>query len=154
MILVDVNLLIYVYTDTLPQHDQAREWFDAQMTDGVRMGMPWHSLLGFLRMVTNPRIFSETRGLKASWEQVEAWLDRPNVWIPQTGPRHREIVGRLLDNLGGGPGLVSDAHLAALAIEHGLTLCSTDGDFARFAGLRWQNPIRVASSNPRMGLKE
>ena len=74
---------------------------------------------------------------------MEDWLDCPNVWIPEPGFKHRAVLTQMFRRIGGGPRLVSDAHLAALAIEHGLTLCSTDGDFARFPGLKWQNPIRV-----------
>jgi predicted nucleic acid-binding protein len=73
---------------------------------------------------------------------VNRWLECACVWIPEAGPAHREILGGLLENLGGGSKLIPDAHLAALAIEHGLTLCSADGDFARFEGLRWVNPLK------------
>ena len=142
MILLDVNLLVYVYTDSLPQHTQASAWFDGQMAAGTRMGMPWPTLLGFMRTVTNHRIFSQTRGIAHAWGQIDEWLGVPNVWIPEPGPRHRAILAGLIPDVTGS-NLVSDAHLAALAIEHGLTLCSTDGDFARFRGLKWQNPLRV-----------
>ena len=78
-----------------------------------------------------------------AWGQVEQWLSAPNVWVPVPGNRHQEILGGLVTRLGGGAKLIPDAHLAALAIEHGLALCSTDGDFARFDGLRWVNPLSL-----------
>ena len=90
---------------------------------------------------TNPRIFERPKSVATAWKQVEDWLDCPPVWIPQPTERHREILGSLLKTQGGRSNLVPDAHLAALAIEHGLILCSTDGDFARFPNLRWENPL-------------
>lgn len=105
------------------------------------VGLPWPSLLAFLRIVTNPRIFEKPESVMSAWGQVEAGLSCPNVWIPQPGEGHRALLARLPGQMSGGSNLVPDAHLAALAIEHGLTLCSTDGDFARFPGLRWMNPL-------------
>jgi len=105
------------------------------------VSLPWPSLLGFLRIVTNPRVFARPEPMAAAWQQVKAWLDAEVGWIPQPTDRHRELLGRLMTIDGVQANLVPDAHLAALAIEHGLTLCSTDGDFARFAGLRWENPL-------------
>jgi toxin-antitoxin system PIN domain toxin len=91
--------------------------------------------------VTNPRVFARPEPISAAWQQVEEWLDCAPAWIPEPGERHREILGALLLASSARANLVPDAHLAALAIEHGLTLASTDGDFARFAGLRFQNPL-------------
>ena len=103
--------------------------------------MPWSSLLGFLRIVTNPRVFQRPVSAMKAWSQVEAWLDVDVVWIPAPTDRHRNVLATLLAASGPQANLVPDAHLAALAIEHGLTLCSTDGDFGRFSDLRWSNPI-------------
>jgi predicted nucleic acid-binding protein len=90
----------------------------------------------------NPRILDHPRSPSEAWDQVEAWLDCSPVWIPLPTERHRETLGELLrDSAVSRGNLVPDAHLAALAVEHGLTLCSTDGDFARFPGLRWENPL-------------
>ena len=141
MILVDTNLLIYASFSVLPQHRVAREWLDRQISGSARLGLPWPSLLGFLRVATNPRIFSTPASTEKAWGQVMAWLGCTPVWIPQPTDRHAGILGRLLALPGVRANLVHDADLAALAIEHGLTLCSTDGDFARFPGLRWQNPL-------------
>jgi predicted nucleic acid-binding protein len=79
--------------------------------------------------------------MAVAWEQAEAWLACETAWTPEPTPRHRDLLGQLLALPGVHGNLVPDAHLAALAIEHGLTLCSTDGDFARFPGLRWVNPL-------------
>ena len=111
------------------------------MSESARVGLPWECLLGFMRVVTNPRIYQMPAPVNVAWGQVEHWLSARNAWIPLPGNRHQEILGRLLTRLGGGAKLIPDAHLAALAIEHGLELCSTDGDFARFDGLRWVNPL-------------
>jgi len=141
MILVDVNLLVYAWDGRAPQHESAAKWLDARLSESTRVGLPWECLLGFMRLVTNPRIYESPATVNLAWGQVEHWLSAPNAWIPLPGPRHQEILGRLLTRLGGGAKLIPDAHLAALAIEHGLDLCSTDGDFARFEQLRWVNPL-------------
>lgn len=142
MILVDANLLVYAYVATFPQHGKSRAWLNDRLNGTVPVGIPWPSILTFVRLVTNPRIFEHPENIEAAWKQVEEWLDCPPVWIPQPSERHREILGLLLTTLTIQANLVPDAHLAALAIEHGLILCSTDGDFGRFQDLRWENPIR------------
>jgi len=142
MILVDVNLLVYAWDAGAPQHEAARTWLDARLSEPGRVAMPWESVLGFLRVVTNPRIYERPASVARAWAQVRGWLAGENVWMPQANEEHGVVLGALLRELGGGSRLIPDAHLAALAIEHGLTLCSTDGDFARFPGLRWMNPIR------------
>lgn len=141
MILVDVNLLMYATNTHASQHGAAREWLDRQLTDANRVGLPWASLLAFLRMSTNARIVARALTMAAAWQQVSQWLQREPAWIPQPTERHAEVLGKLLAEPGVHGNLVSDAHLAALAIEHGLTLCSTDGDFARFSELKWLNPL-------------
>lgn len=141
MILVDANLLIYAHVSSFPQHVQAGRWLDAQLSGIGRVGLPWPSLLGFLRIVTNPRVFERPEPMARAWHQVQAWLEPEVAWIPQPTKQHHDILGKLLTTSGTQANLVPDAHLAALAIEHGLLLCSTDGDFGRFADLRWQNPL-------------
>ena len=147
MILVDANLLIYAHVDSFAQHAQARTWLDDRLNGSAPVGLPWPSLLGFLRVTTNPRIFERPAPMSQAWRQVMAWLVCERAWIPPPTERHGEILGALLDALGVQANLVPDAHLAALALEHGLILCSTDGDFARFSGLRWENPL--AGESPR-----
>lgn len=141
MILVDANLLIYATDPRADKHDKARRWLDEQLSGDTRVGLPWESLLAFLRIVTNPRIYERPQTVAHAWRQAQEWLDCECVWIPAPGPAHRSILTGLLANLGGGAKLIPDAHLAALAMEHGLTVCSTDGDFARFRGLRWLDPL-------------
>ncbi len=141
MILVDVNLLVYSVIVEQPQHFAANAWLDQQLNGSAKVGVPWPSLLGFLRLVTNGRLFSTPLSIDAAWSVVEAWLKCPAVWTPQATNAHSEILRGLLEGSAVRANLVPDAHLAALAIEHGLTLCSTDGDFARFRGLRWSNPL-------------
>ena len=115
MILVDANLLLYAHFASFPQHEAARRWLDAQLNGPIRVGLPWESLLAFVRIGTNPRVFERPESLMGAWLQVEEWLKCPTVWIPQPTERHREIVGPLLVNHVSHPDLVQDAHLAALA---------------------------------------
>lgn len=146
MILVDTNLLLYAHVASLPQHPPARDWLDARLNDSPRVGLPWASLLAFVRLASSPRVFRRSASVAAAWGQVEQWLDCAPVWVPQPTERHREVLASLMAREVLRSTLVPDAHLAALAIEHGLTLCSTDGDFARFSGLRWENPLQRAPS--------
>ncbi|MEO7145101.1 MAG: TA system VapC family ribonuclease toxin [Bryobacteraceae bacterium] len=139
--MVAANLLVYARVSSMPQHEAARRWLDERLNEPAQVGFPWPSLLGFLRIVTNPRIFERPESVHGAWKQVERWLSCPNVWIPQPTANHRRALAPLIAGLGGGGNLVPDAHMAALAIEHGLTLCSTDGDFGRFANLKWRNPL-------------
>jgi uncharacterized protein len=142
MILLDANLLIYAHVISFPQHARARRWLDTQLSGGGAVGLPWPSVLGFLRIVTNPRVFERPAPVADAWGQVSAWLACEGVWIPQPTERHRDVLGSMLSVAGVQANLIPDAHLAALAIEHGLMLCSTDGDFARFPNLRWLNPLQ------------
>ena len=141
MILVDANLLIYAYSSNFAQHVATREWFDRQVNGLERVGLPWASLLAFLRVTTNPRMFPRPLPMARAWDQVSVWLACETVWVPAATERHAGVLATLLAQQGVHGNLVSDAHLAALAIEHGLTLCSADGDFARFASLKWHNPL-------------
>jgi hypothetical protein len=144
VILVDANLLIYAHVRNFPQHERTRLWLDQRLGGAAPVGLPWASLVGFLRVSTNPRIFERPSAIADAWRQVLDWLDCETAWIPEPGERHRAVLGELLGAPGIQASLVHDAHLAALAIEHGLVLCSTDGDFGRFAGLRWENPLAPA----------
>lgn len=135
MILVDANLLSYAVNAAAPQHAAAQRWLDARLSGTARVGLPWPCLLAFLRLITSPRVFQRPLGM------ADAWLSSGPAWVPAPTQRHAEILARLLAAPGVHGNLVPDAHLAALAIEHGLELNSTDGDFARFAGLQWRNPL-------------
>ena len=140
MILVDANLLVYAHVKESPQHEAARGWLDARLSQSARVGLPWSSLLGFVRLVSNPRIYRNPEPVAEAWQQAEQWLDAEATWIPLPAEDHRQVLQTLMPHAVTA-NLVPDAHLAALAIGHGLELFSTDGDFARFPGLRWQNPL-------------
>jgi uncharacterized protein len=141
LILVDANLLIYTSSSTFPLHRSAKDWLDRQLSGTARVGIPWASVLAFLRIMTSPRVLQYPLSMNDAWAETAAWLSADPAWVPQATERHAETLGPLLALPGIRGNLVHDADLAALAIEHGLTLCSTDGDFARFPGLRWQNPL-------------
>lgn len=140
MILVDANLLLYAANRAAPEHERARAWLDERLNGTVAVGLPWPSLLAFVRLATNPVVVRQPVTPAVAWRQVEEWLACRPVWIPMPGDAHRALVGSFMTAPWMTSRLVPDAHLAALAIEHGLTLCSTDGDFARFPGLKWVNP--------------
>ena len=140
-LLVDANLLIYAYNSAATQHRNARAWLDDQLTGTAPVGFPWSSLLAFLRVMTHPRLLARPVATPDAWQQILRWLSSPIAWIPQATERHAATLGPLLALPGIRGNLVHDADLAALAIEHGLILCSSDGDFARFPRLRWHNPL-------------
>lgn len=142
MILVDANLLVYAHVASFPEHDAARAWLDGRLGGTASVGLPWESLIGFVRLVSNPRIFERPESVSSAWAQARAWLGCACAWTPLPTDRHRDVLGTLLGKVATRANHVPDAHLAALAVEHGLTLCSTDGDFARFPGLSWENPLR------------
>jgi hypothetical protein len=141
VILVDVNILLYATNSEADQHAKSREWLDGKLAGAAPVGLPWPTLLAFLRVATNPRAFRSPLTMEVAWQQVSTWLSAETVWTPEPTERHAGVLGELLALPGVYGNLVPDAHLAALAIEHGLTLCSTDGDFARFPGLTWLNPL-------------
>ena len=141
MILVDANLLLYAEFADFPQHARAHAWIEDRLNSPGKVGLPWQSSLAFLRLATNPRIFRKPLTISAAWQRVTHWLEHPRVWIPEPSADHVVILGPLLERAHATANLVPDAHLAALAIEHGLTLCSSDSDFARFPGLSWTNPL-------------
>ena len=141
MRLVDVNVLLYASFESLGRYRQARAWLDECLNSGERFGMPWESLVAFVRISSHPRILQPCITVVEAWRQVETWLSQENVWTPAPSPRHAEILGRLVRENQLSHKLIPDAHLAALAIGHGLVLCSADNDFARFRGLRFENPL-------------
>jgi uncharacterized protein len=126
--------------EEMPQHQDARRWLEGVLTDVPPVGLPWPSLLAFVRIGTNPRAFQRPASTRTAWRIVEQWLAAEPSWIPSPTDRHAEILARMLEHVDR-PALVSDAHLASLAVEHGLEVCSTDRDFARFPGVRWRNPL-------------
>lgn len=141
MILVDANLLLYAHHPGFGQHEAARRWLDAELNGAIRVALPWPSLLAFIRISAAARIFEQPLSVEAAWCQVEDWLALDRVWVPAPTDRHREVLASLVPSCAATSSLIGDAHLAALAIEHGLEVCSADADFARFPGLRWRNPL-------------
>ncbi|CAN5589276.1 MAG: TA system VapC family ribonuclease toxin [Iamia sp.] len=139
MILVDTNILVYAGTSG-PRQEAARRWLDDRLSATTRVGLPWESLIGFVRIASNPRVFDPPAAVGDLWSQVEEWLSAGPAWTPTPGADHPRILRGLLE---ASPThrLVHDAHLAALALGHGLTLCSTDAGFAAFPDLRWENPL-------------
>lgn len=141
MTLVDANILLYAVNRQAPEHERAREWLDAQLSGTARVGLPWPSLLAFVRLATNPLVLSQPATPPAAWAQVEEWLSADVVWTPTPGEQHATTLADYCRAPWMTSRLVPDAHLAALAVEHGLQLCSSDGDFARFPKLDWFNPL-------------
>ena len=145
MILVDANLLVYAANTAASEHLTARSWLDERLNGATRVGLPWPSLLAFVRLVSNPIVVRVPVSPADAWRQIEQWLACEAAWIPVPGEGHQKILTSFLQQSWITSRLVPDAHLAALAIEHGLTCCSTDGDFARFPGLKWENPLAAKS---------
>jgi uncharacterized protein len=141
MILVDANLLIYAVNQDAPLHRKAKAWLESAFSGPETVGISWNVLLAFLRLTTRQGLFRRPLPVEAAFDVVRAWLDQPSSYVVHPGPRHLEILRELLLPMGAGGNLTSDAHLAALAIEHGAQLCSSDADFARFPGLKWRNPV-------------
>ena len=142
MYLVDANVLVYATDAGARQHDAARRWLDEQLAREPRyVGLPWPSVLAFLRLVTNPRMYSPPTSITDAWQRAEGWLSRPAAWMPAPGPRHRHLLVEIIGEIQPSGNLVADAHLAALAGEHGLTVASTDSDFTKFRHVSWLNPV-------------
>jgi toxin-antitoxin system PIN domain toxin len=140
-VLVDANILLYAVDSESPFHGRALAWLEEALNGPRRVGLPWQTLHGFLRIVTNPRALREPLAPSAAWTHVTEWLAAGPVWIPEPGRGHAAILGRLVTQLDLRSNLVPDAALAALCIEHGLDLVSADTDFARFTEVTWINPV-------------
>ena len=141
MILVDANLLIYAVNQDAPRHEAARTWFEQMLSGGERVGLPWVSLLAFLRITTRPGILANTLTVEQATDFVDAWLDQPFVEPVAPGSGHWPILRHLVHAAGTGGNLTSDMHLAAMAIERGASIYSADHDFQRFAGLDHVDPL-------------
>jgi toxin-antitoxin system PIN domain toxin len=141
MILVDANLLLYATDDFSEPHLRAQKWWQAQLSGSETVCLCWPVLKAFMRIGTNHRLQRRPQTLAEAIPLVQSWLDQPCVKIIQPTEQHWTIFQQMLRRGGATANLVSDAHLAALAVEHNCVLQSTDGDFARFRGLKWKNPI-------------
>ena len=141
MIVLDANLLIYAVNDNAPENRKAKLWLESALSGQETIGFSWIVLLAFLRITTRPGIFPNAFPVDSALDLVDAWLDQSAATIVHPGPHHATLLRQLIGPMGAGGNLTSDAHLAALAIEHGAELCSSDSDFARFPGLKWRNPL-------------
>ncbi|MGH8494722.1 MAG: type II toxin-antitoxin system VapC family toxin [Gammaproteobacteria bacterium] len=141
MIVPDVNLLIYAYNRDAPHHAEARAWWEDLLSSDEPVGLTWATTLGYIRLMTHRAVLITPLPTERAITHVRSWHMRPNVSVLEPGPRHLDLLGRMLDAIGTAGRLTTDAHLAALAIEHQCELCSNDADFARFPGLRWRNPL-------------
>lgn len=139
--LLDANLLLFAADKESRFHTKAHKWLTDQLDGDRRIGMPWLSLGAFLRIATNPRIYELPLDPVEAWGYIEDWLANDMVWVPTSTERHAEILGELVKRYQLRGNLIPDAQLAALAIEHGLEVCSADTDFARFTEIRWGNPL-------------
>ncbi|MGD9138500.1 MAG: type II toxin-antitoxin system VapC family toxin [Desulfobacterales bacterium] len=141
MKVVDINLLIYAINKDTPHHSKAKKWLENSLSSDEPFGFAWIVILGFLRIVTNGRIMPMPLPAEVALATVDEWLQQPPSVTIAPSHQHWNIFKELLMPLGTAANLTSDAHLAALAIEHGARLYSTDNDFSRFQSLRWTNPI-------------
>ncbi|MGE0493891.1 MAG: type II toxin-antitoxin system VapC family toxin [Vulcanimicrobiota bacterium] len=141
MNLVDANLLLYAYDSCNPRHGQARAWLEHLLSQDEPVWLCWPVVLAFLRISTNSRLLDQPLDPEEAFAIVDSWLERDNVAWVGPGPGHWAVLKKVIrEGQARGP-LVSDAHLAALALEHGATLLSSDLDFARFSGLSYTNPL-------------
>jgi hypothetical protein len=141
MILLDANLLIYAVDAHSPQHAAARRWLEGLLSSDTAVGLPWIVVLAFLRVTTRAGVLRRQLSADQAIRFIDEWLAQPYVELIQPGPGHWPLLKKLLADAGSAGNLTSDAHLAALAIEGGCELASTDNDFRRFAGLRLLNPL-------------
>ncbi len=144
MIVIDVNLLLYAHMKSSSFYRPARAWFEKTLSSGEDVGIPLQSAMAFLRITTNQNLPLGRLEMSAALSIVEAWLAQPGVQLLYPADSHWLVFRRMLLEGRAAGVLGTDAHLAALTIEHGGTLCSTDSDFARFPGLRWNNPLAKA----------
>lgn len=143
--IIDANILLYAVDEQSQFHEAAKEWLESALNGATRVGFPWVSLTAFQRIVTHPRAMVEPLQPAEAWEFVSDWLAADQAWVPLPGPRHADLLGRLLIDGDLRGNLVTDAHLAAIALEQGVGVCSADSDFARFPGLTWINPLTGAA---------
>lgn len=140
MNVVDANLLLYAVNTSAERHEEARSWLDGELTGGSTVGFTWLALLAFLRLSTKPGLFPAPLPVAGALDRVDDWLAQPTSVLLEPTVQHLQVLRGLLEGSGTGGNLTSDAHLAALAIEHRATIVSYDSDFGRFPGVRWMMP--------------
>lgn len=141
MTIIDANLLLYAYNAGAPQQAAAARWLTELYESGETVALPWVTLWAFVRIATNPQIWANPLPANEAFTVVREWLAQPGVVALQPGPRHAEILELLVTKHRAAGPLVADAVLAALAIENGALVASTDQDLRRFPGLRWIDPL-------------
>lgn len=141
MLIPDINLLVYAYNVSAPEHEMARSWWEACLSETREVGLPWAVLLGYLRLMTSRDVLVEPLAPAEALAHIRSWLERAQAHPLLPGPRHLDLLDRLTAEGGAAGRLTTDVHLAALAIEHQAELHSNDSDFSRFSGLRWRNPL-------------
>jgi toxin-antitoxin system PIN domain toxin len=144
--LVDANILLFAVDESSAFHAAARTWLTERLRGARRVGLPWQSLTAFLRISTHPRAAARPLRPEEAWSYVRDWLAADVAWIPVPTDRHADVLGSLMTTYQLNGNLIPDAHLAALAIEHGLTVVSADTDFARFTEIGWDNPLSARRS--------
>ena len=142
MKLPDVNLLLYAVDESSARHQPARAWVEERLSGTETFAFAWVVLQAFIRLTTNARVFESPLTASQALDLVDGWLAQPCATVVHPTRRHALVLRELLEPLGTAGNLTTDAHLAALAVEHGAELCSSDADFSRFAGLRWVNPLQ------------
>ena len=140
MQLVDANVLLYAVNERSAHHGEARSWLDDALAGGTTVGFAWSVLLAFVRLTTHPSVFARPLATVDALAVVRGWLDRPSAVVVEPTERHLDLLTDLLTEVGTAGNLTSDAHLAALSLEHRAELVSYDGDFARFSEVRWRKP--------------
>ncbi len=143
MKIVDANVLLYAVNAADPKHHRSRQWLDEALNGQAPVGFAWLVLTAFLRLSTNPGLFPRPLTLREACDTMRAWLAQPPSVVVGPTTRHADVLCALLSPLGTAANLVSDAHLAALAIEHDATVTTFDNDFGRFPGVRWEQPATV-----------
>ena len=141
MIIPDLNLLVYAHSARTELHDSSREWWEGLVNGEERVGVPWIVAAGFVRLMTHPGVLTNPAAPEQAVQRVAEWFTSPAVTPLNPGPRHLTIFGDMLKGAGVGGNLVTDAHIASLAVEYQAEVHSVDRDFARFPGLRWRNPL-------------
>jgi len=141
MIVPDVNLLVYAYDSKAPHHPRARAWWEGLLGRREPVGIPWVVSVGFLRIMTSRSVMTEPMPSGLALTHVRSWLALPSVDPVQPGPRHLDILASFAQSGTLVSPLMTDAHIAAIAMELQATVHSNDTDFARFSGLRWINPL-------------
>jgi toxin-antitoxin system PIN domain toxin len=141
MKILDANLLLYAVNKDAALHSPAKRWLEMTLSGDETVGFSWNVILAVLRLTTRPGVFQKPLSIEQAFDLIAGWVDHPRALLVHPGPRHFAVFRSLITPLGTGGNLTSDAHLAALAVEHNAELCSCDNDFARFPGLDWRNPL-------------